>query len=683
MVSGSPSTIDVDSISTGSHNKKLIKEALRLHTLGFWIVTTSRKTKKPQYKEWQTKRVDEGYLVRVLAHPRTNMAIVLNQSPYIDVECDFPQAEEKVQEWFGGKVPPTPTWQSSRGLHRLFRRPKWSSPPLAGVLTVEGVEFRGLLPDSGAASIVPPSLHQHRREYEYLPGLSIGQVEPADLPEHIVKLIPVSGQKEGSESRRRKPPKSQADVLLKLLKDVDLWMGDGDRSYATIVRNSHREHYPVRSRHFKDWMTREFYTNTRKALNSATIEAVYGVLEGRARFEGERYPTPLRIAEHDGIIYLDLADPEWRVVAINKDGWRVVLEPPVRFRRPNTMFPLPVPDPTGSVQLLEEFINCDKGDWPLLLAWIVGALRPRGPYPVLRFVGPPGSAKTTALKVLRKTIDPREAPIRGLPKDEQNLAIAANKSHVLAFDNLSYISTDMSDALCRLSTGGGLGTRKLYTDDEEQVFDATRPVILSSIDDVGLNGDLLDRSITISIPPIKYLRCEDLFWERYEASRAQILGSFLKAMVRAMQRLPAVRAQAGVKWPRMIDFSQWAEAAETRLGIEEGTIRKLFFANQRVTSATAVEASHVVSALRTVCANHKREYGETPWCGTTKKLLAALQDGLDPDIRRLKEWPKNPRALSTHLRGIQTDLQKQGWHIVDAHQEHGCTWCISPPVTGS
>jgi hypothetical protein len=33
--------------------------------------------------------------------------------------------------------------------------------------------------------------------------------------------------------------------------------------------------------------------------------------------------------------------------------------------------------------------------------------------------------------------------------------------------------------LCRLATGGGFSTRKLYTDDEEQLFNAQRPSILN------------------------------------------------------------------------------------------------------------------------------------------------------------------------------------------------------------
>ena len=63
-------------------------------------------------------------------------------------------------------------------------------------------------------------------------------------------------------------------------------------------------------------------------------------------------------------------------------------------------------------------------------------------------------------------------PIRRLPREDRDLMISANNAFVLAFDNVSTIPPSISDALCSLATGGGFGTRELYTDDEEKLFDA-------------------------------------------------------------------------------------------------------------------------------------------------------------------------------------------------------------------
>ena len=76
------------------------------------------------------------------------------------------------------------------------------------------------------------------------------------------------------------------------------------------------------------------------------------VLEGKARFEGDECAAHLRVAEHDGAIYLDLGDTDWRAVQVGADGWRMVENPPVRFRRAKAMLSLPEPKRGGSFDAL-------------------------------------------------------------------------------------------------------------------------------------------------------------------------------------------------------------------------------------------------------------------------------------------------------------------------------------------
>jgi hypothetical protein len=60
--------------------------------------------------------------------------------------------------------------------------------------------------------------------------------------------------------------------------------------------------------------------------------------------------------------------------------------------------------------------------------------------------------------------------------------IAATNSWCMALDNISHLPAWLSDAVCRLSTGGGFATRTLYENDEETIFDAQRPIILNGIE---------------------------------------------------------------------------------------------------------------------------------------------------------------------------------------------------------
>ena len=114
----------------------------------------------------------------------------------------------------------------------------------------------------------------------------------------------------------------------------------------------HRETWPIRSRGFKRWLTRRFYESTDGAPNSEALQAVLNVIEARAHFDAPQRDVHIRVAGHAGTLYIDLADDAWRAVAIDERGWRVVENPPVRFRRATGMQPLPTPAPDGSVETL-------------------------------------------------------------------------------------------------------------------------------------------------------------------------------------------------------------------------------------------------------------------------------------------------------------------------------------------
>src|SRR6476646_10954949 len=147
-----------------------------------------------------------------------------------------------------------------------------------------------------------------------------------------------------------------------------------------------------------------------------------------------------------------------------------------------TMLALPEPRPGGSIEALRPMLNlADRNDFVLVVAWLLASLRPVGPYPLLAVSGEQGSAKTVLSKLLRALIDPNIASVRALAREQRELSIAANNSHLLAFDNLSVLPAWLSDALCRLASGGSFALRRLFTDDEEVLFQAERPILLNGI----------------------------------------------------------------------------------------------------------------------------------------------------------------------------------------------------------
>jgi hypothetical protein len=142
-------------------------------------------------------------------------------------------------------------------------------------------------------------------------------------------------------------------------------------------------------------------------------------------------------------------------------------------------------------------------------------------------------------------LDPNTAPLRALPREDRDLFIAANNSHQLAFDNVSGLPAWISDTLCRLATGGGFAVRQLYSDQDEVLFDAARPVILNGIEDIVTRPDLADRAVVLTLEPIpeERRRPEAELWAAFEAERPCILGVLLDTVAQGLKRLPETRLE--------------------------------------------------------------------------------------------------------------------------------------------
>ena len=296
-----------------------------------------------------------------------------------------------------------------------------------------------------------------------------------------------------------------------------------------------------------------------KHATVASQQALADALTAVEGFAGQEKPRRLhlRFAEHNGTVYIDLADTSDRVIAINDGQWAFAdHHVPVVFRR--TVLTAPMPDPVrgGDLTKLWKFINIAEADRPILLAVKVAAvIQPDVPHVILAFLAEHGSAKSSSARYIVSLIDPSVAPLRMPPRDIDGWVTAANGSWVVALDNLSNIPDWLSDALCRASTGDGHVKRQLYTDADLTVIKYKRVIILNGIDLGGLNGDLTER-----LAPVDLLRITDddrkaetRLEAEWEQARPAILVGLLDLAAQVHHRLPTLNM---TRLPRMADFAR-------------------------------------------------------------------------------------------------------------------------------
>jgi hypothetical protein len=395
------------------------------------------------------------------------------------------------------------------------------------------------------------------------------------------------------------------------------------------------------------------------SVDSKLVKYLIDLFEVEAVCGGRQCSVHLRVAKHENAIYVDLANDSWEQVRIDESGWAVLSESPVKFRRTEGMGPLPTPvhgaNPKGVLRL----VNLRPHHQHLFLTWLVHSFRPDVPYPVLALSGPQGRGKSTISTIARRLVDPSESELMEPPKSRRDLAIAAHNSHLVVLDNLSSISDDFSDSICRLATGGCYRNRRLYTDSDEEFFTYKRPTIVNGIAELATRGDLLDRSLLLRGIEIADFRADIL--KDFDVHHGAFLGSLLDVLSAGLKALPDVNE----KMPRMADFCRLGIATEIAQGYPKGSFMAAYDENLDEIQLTSFEASPIAVVIFRLL----KSIGESGWKGTALELLQKLHDFIgdpaqsDDSITQLlkhQKFPKTANALSAELARVGPALTRLG-----------------------
>ena len=375
-------------------------------------------------------------------------------------------------------------------------------------------------------------------------------------------------------------------------------------------------------------------------LKKHAVNAAIDEFEMRAICSRVEREVHVRVAADGDDIYIDLADADWHAVRVTAAGWSIVQSPPVRFRRSAGMQPLPFPTRGMSIDRLRPFLNINANDFVLVVAYLLAALRPGGPYPVLALIGEQGTAKTTFVRMLRSLIDPSTVPSSALPFSGRDLFIAAHNSHVQAFENVSKLPNAMSDYLCRLATGGGVRTRTLFQDVDETLLRATRPIMLEGIANFITRADLMDRAIILALEPLTERKTERVLQAEFEKLRPGLFGALLDHLVTGIRQLPDTHLTG---LPRMADFATWAVAC----GLDD--FERAYAANRQAAIDVALDHDLLARAVRALMVQQRE------WKGTASELL----DLFGPAVRiaNAKVLSDELNRLAPMLRTVGIDLR--------------------------
>jgi hypothetical protein len=557
---------------------------------------------------------------------------------------------------------------------------------LLWVLREAGPAFADIDPNTGA-SANSASADNSRSGIAFRNGTALirsgatyeGMVEALSADPETAEWVRTKGKANGERELRRiwqkgqeaSPAKkadgpSQRDKLISIADRAEYWRCDEGIAHATIPVAGYEEHHRVRSQAFRDWLMIEagqeypveIAGKTRPGtFGKNAIEDALSACEAMAAASRTVLPARLRVNQHDGMLYLDLGGSDWRAVETGPDGWRIVDYAPVPILRTRRTRGLPCPIGGGSLAPLRALLPLDGDDeWRIVILWMLAALRPAGPYPILAWSGEQGTGKSVASRIVRRLIDPCGDDLMQPPREDRDLIAAARNNHVLAFDNLSSVSGELADSLCRLATGGDIGGRSLYTNDDSAAFAAQRPLLLNGIPDLVSRGDLASRTLFVRLAPLRRRRPEAELWKAFDAAAPGILGALLNVLSAALANLPAARLPDDSATFRMADFTLLAIAAEPALGWFAGSALAALRRNMRGAASMLADLDPVAIVLRQLIEDEPSRRFE----GLVSRLYARLNEVADPEMKRAPGWPKGPPKLGEYLRRIAPPLRAVG-----------------------
>lgn len=402
-------------------------------------------------------------------------------------------------------------------------------------------------------------------------------------------------------------------------------------------------------------------------LKKYELDELNQYLIAKAIMSGLVFHTYSRVAPttDGGGIEIDLADEANTRIRIIDGNVQIIRDGSlIPFARNPKAKPMVMPAEYGDVRLLKKYVNCSHQDFVLLTAFIAYSLaHPKvktSKFMFLVLLGASGAGKSfVAENIIIPLIDNSLVGIQSFPKDEKGLGVATQNSQVACFDNVRNLNVIMSDALCKLSTGNSLTSKKLYTDDDQHIISLHSAVVLNGVNSFVTEPDLAQRCLTIELKTMVNSErlSESEMVPELNAELPIIFRGVLNLIAGVLQKLP----EAKVTHPeRMLDFVRFLSAMELVDGVPCGVYQELYSSKLKEDQVDSLFDDPLAVAVIDFASN-KSNFYKGKWSGMPQKLLSALHDLHKGN--RFSGLPTIPSAFSKRLRFISAGLLAQGIRV--------------------
>ena len=457
---------------------------------------------------------------------------------------------------------------------------------------------------------------------------------------------------------------TNADILVQLaIKNIkQFFKNQYDTPYGVVRFADHDEVIALENTKFKRFLSKLFYDNNdHKVINTDILSNVNNILQAKAYYGSPIIHQSLRVAwsnEKDAIYY-DLTDEKWRSIMITRDQWKILDKSPILFVRYNQV---PQVEPNNSYEhdIFDKFLSLtnvkDRESQLLLKVYIVSLFIPDIDHVMLILHGEKGSAKSTLQTMIKLLVDPAKPSLLTVHSSRDEFVQQVNHNYVAYYDNIKHVPQWLSDEACKAATGVGNTKRKLYSDDEDIVYEYKRCLGFNGINISLTEPDALDRSVLIELHRIRREsnQVKSKILTDFEELRPRLLGYIFDILSKALSLKDTVKL---VELPRMADFAIWGEAVARAMGYKPLEFMNAYYGNIGRQNIEVIDAHPLGLAIVKLC-SQLEDSRQVEWFGSITEFSDKLKEiaELNKINTDSKLWPKATNSLSRSLNSIRSNL---------------------------
>ncbi len=292
--------------------------------------------------------------------------------------------------------------------------------------------------------------------------------------------------------------------------------------------------------------------------------------------------------------------------------------------------------------------------------------------PIFVLIGEKGSGKTSFLRRSGQILMGENFDVTSITSDYKNLITLITNNYFVVIDNLDSPTTQINDALARISTGQVIKIRDYYTTNQQIDFEAKCFVALTSRKPHFTRDDVADRLICIFLKRFETFESENKLKANAAKKRDEIMSSVISQLQAIIGNLKKNKDKTFKTTFRMADFAEFAFKIASR-DEEIKELEEMFSSLSRQQKDFATRDNIVYILLKEIVGrkyNQNRPFSTTDLFDTFKKEAEA--HGLEKSFNGVYT---NPKAVTSQLMNLRDNISNE--IIINRKKGHGNAYYYS------